>query len=110
MCIRDSFGTSIIDNVYHLVDEINASTQRMSDGERFGSNQYTDVEDGAYDDADLNSNKVGVVLKRKPGRAPAAITTPNAISQSSVAWWRLLEEQCYKIPGISQMAASGQKE
>lgn len=104
------FGTSIVDNVYALVDEINAATQRMSDAERLGSNMVIDCEEGTYEDEHLLSNKAVTLLKRKVGKPPVVFKTPNPISQSSVGWWRLLEEQSYKIPGISQMAASGQKD
>jgi len=104
------FGTSIIDNVYHLVDDLNAATQRMQDSMRLGSNMVIDCEENTYEDGDIESNKAVVILKRKMGKPPVGIHKPEALSAADVQWWRLLEEQAYKIPGISQMAASGQKE
>lgn len=104
------YGASIVDNVYHLVGELNAAIQRMSDAERFGSNQYVSAEQGTVDKSQLEGNIAKMLVEHQKGSPPPQFITPNAISSSSVQWWSLLKGQCFEIPGISQMGATGQKD
>lgn len=104
------YGTSIVDNVFHLVDEANAQMQRMSDAMRLCSNPLIDAEEGSYNEEALASNKVGAVLFRRKGAPPANIVAPSALNPSATRWWEILEDQAFKIPGISMMQATGQKE
>lgn len=103
-------GTSLVDNVYHLVIELNASAQRMSDAERLASNVIVQAEEGAVKEEDITSNVPAAIIWRKPGSAPLEVTVPNAISSSTIQWWELLRGQCFEIPGVSQANATGAKE
>jgi hypothetical protein len=104
------YGASIVDNVYHLVGELNAAIQRMSDAERYGSNQYISAEKGSVDPKQLEGNLAKMLVEHKVGTPAPQFITPNAISSSSVNWWGLLKDQCFEIPGVSQMGATGQKD
>ncbi len=108
--ISGLYGASIVDNVYHLVGELNAAIQRMSDAERFGSNQYVSAERGSVDKTQLEGNIAKMLVEYKQGSPEPKFITPNAISSSTVQWWGLLKGQCFEIPGISQMGATGQKD
>ena len=108
--IQGLYGASIVDNVYHLVHELNAAVQRMADQERHAGGLIIDVEDGTYQDEALLGNLAKSLVKRRAGKPPASITVPSAISASSVNWWQLLKGQCFEIPGVSQMSATGQKD
>lgn len=104
------YGASIVDNVYHLVGELNAAIQRMSDAERYGSNQYVTAEKGTVDKTQLEGNIAKMIVEYQKGAPAPQFTTPNAISSSTVQWWNLLKGQCFEIPGVSQMGATGQKD
>ena len=105
------YGASIVDNVYHLVGELNGAIQRMSDAERHGSHQVVVAEEGSLTDrADVEGNLPRTLIIHKKGSPQPTVTTPNAISSSTVQWWNLLKGQCFEIPGISQMGATGQKD
>lgn len=103
-------GTSLVDNVYHLVIELNASAQRMSDAERLASNVIIQAEEGMINEEDVTSNTPATIVWRKPGAAELNIMAPNAISSSTLQWWELLRAQCFEIPGVSQANATGAKE
>jgi len=104
------YGASIVDNVYHLVGELNAAIQRMSDAERYGSNQYISAEKNSVDPRQLEGNLAKMLVEHSPGSPSPQFITPNAISSSTVQWWELLKSQCFEIPGVSQMGATGQKD
>jgi len=104
------YGASIVDNVYHLVGELNAAVQRMSDAERYGSNQMVFHEEGTIKPESIEGNIAKTLVPYQKGAAQPNVVTPNAISSSSVQWWQLLKGQCFEIPGISQMGATGQKD
>lgn len=108
--ITGLYGASIVDNVYHLVGELNAAIQRMSDAERYGSNQYVSAEEGTVRKEQLEGNIAKMLVEHQKGSPPPQFITPNAISSSTVQWWNLLKGQCFEIPGISQMGATGQKD
>ncbi len=104
------YGASIVDNVYHLVGELNAAIQRMSDAERHGSHQVVVAEEGSIHGADVEGNLPRTTIYYKKSAPAPVVTTPNAISSSTVQWWELLKSQSYEIPGVSQMGATGQKD
>lgn len=105
------YGASIVDNVYHLVGELNAAIQRMSDAERHGSHQVVVAEENSLTNkSDVEGNLARTLILHKQGSPAPIVTTPNAISSSTVQWWGLLHGQCFEIPGVSQMGATGQKD
>ena len=108
--IQGLYGTSIVDNVYHLTMEANASIQRMADAERYGSNQIIDCEKGSYDKEKLDGNIAKSIIERNPGTAPINVFTPNAISSSTVQWWQLLVGTSHDVSGVSEMAATGERQ
>ena len=103
-------GTSIVDNVYQLTMEYNASIQRMSDAERVGSNQMAFVERNSVKKEELESNIAKVIVEIDKGAMPPVINTPNAISQSSVNWSQLMRSDAHDVSGVSEMAATGEKQ
>jgi len=103
-------GTSIIDNVYHLTMEYNAASQRMSEAERVGSNQMVFVERGTVKKESLESNIAKVIVEVDKGSMPPVFNTPNAISQSSVAWAARMRADGHDVSGVSEMAATGEKQ
>lgn len=103
-------GTSIVDNVYHNTMEYNASIQRMSDAERVGSNQIIIVERGSIKKEELESNIAKTIIEADKGSFQPVINTPNAISQSSVNWARLMRADAHDVSGVSEMAATGEKQ
>ncbi len=102
------YGTSIVDNVYHMVQEINAETQRMSEGQRFATNLMLGCEQGSIPDDVLASNKAVVIVQRKVGSPAVDIQRPEGITQSSIQWWQLMKSNIFEVPGVSQMSATSQ--
>lgn len=108
--LQGIYGTSIVDNVYHLTNEVNAGMQRMSDAERYGSNQMVFVERNSVDVAKLDGNIAKTIIEYTPAQNPPVIQTPNAIAQSTVNWHQILVGLGHDVSGVSEMAATGERQ
>ena len=109
--LQGIYGSSIIDSVYQLTMEANASMQRMSEAERYGSNQMVFYQENTVDTEKLESNvqKTMIPVKASATMMPT-FNTPNAISQSSVNWWKGLISTAHDVSGVSEMSATGEKQ
>ena len=108
--LQGIYGTSIVDSVYHLTMEANASIERMSKAERVGSNQMVFVEEGTVKKEGLESNIAKTIIEVQKGAMSPTFNTPNAISQSTVQWWQLLVGTSHDVSGVSEMSATGEKQ
>ena len=108
--LQGIYGTSIVDNVYQLTMEANASIERMSNAERVGSNQMVFIEEDTVKKEGLESNIAKTIVEYQKGAQPPVFNTPNAISASTVQWWQLLISTGHDVSGVSEMAATGEKQ
>lgn len=103
-------GTSLVDVAAPICEELNAAFQRWAQAEQLGSNMYGVCEEGSISEDSLESNEPVIWLKVKPGtQVMPNLTAPNTMGPASIEWMGKLQSLGYEIPGVSQMAATGQK-
>jgi hypothetical protein len=102
-------GTSLIEEVEPVNDELNYHAERMREKMRLASNLVGSYEEGSLDETFLRSNENGIWIPRRPGSPPPAWTQPGAFSPEDLQWFTLHWEKCFEISGASAAAASSQK-
>lgn len=104
-------GSSLIDNVANICDEINSAMSRWSDAERLCSNGVITYEEGTVDEATLESNEIGVRIPVKAGAQMMPVyNAPSSVNETSIQWLQFCWGKGFEVPGISQQTATAQKE
>jgi len=105
------FGsTSLVEEAMPTADELNATIQKMREGEARLATGYLVVEEGAVDDEKIAAADVGTVIKHRPGSKAPEVVQPQGYSESTLGWMRLNWEKSFELTGVSQMAATSRKE
>ena len=107
------FGTSLVDIVANVHDELNAWAQRRSDAERLSSQATLVYEEGSVNDEALQGNEAVQLVPMKQGSQAAGVAPPTwmppaEFSQASLSWWQIMKGLGYEMPGMSEQAATGQ--
>jgi hypothetical protein len=96
------YGTSLVENVSGLCDELNAAIQRRAEAEQLGSNLIIFAEEGAVDKEALEDNRPCIVVTKKPGSPDPTFRVPDVVSQGSVQWASALQRWVHEASGVSQ--------
>jgi hypothetical protein len=104
------FGTSLIDNIAGLCDELNATIQRRAEAETLGSNLVIFAEEGAVAREDLEDNRPVIVITKKQGSPDPTFVAPNTTSQGSVQWAQQLQDWAHDASGVSKQDTAAQRE
>lgn len=103
-------GTSLVEEVESVNDELNYSAERMREKMRLCSNLIGTYEEGSVDESMLKSNENGIWLPRKPGSTAPDWTHPAGFSAEDLQWLNLHWSKCFEISGVSQASATSRKE
>lgn len=104
------YGTSLVENVMGLCDELNASIQRRAEAEKLGSNMVIFAEEGAVDVEDLEDNRPAIVVTVKPGARIPEFRVPETASQASIQWGEQLQRWIHDASGMSSQDSAAQKQ
>lgn len=103
------FGSSVVDTVAPMQEELSASVERWAAAERLGSNAFLVCEEDSVPKEALESNvPFTIVPVRKSAAFPPQVVVPETQGQASMAWREWLKANAYETSGQSQMNASGQ--
>lgn len=100
-------GTSLVDNVADIDDELNASVERRSTAERITSNGVGYYREGSVDPKDLEDNRVGIWISVKQGFELPTYHAPEAVSQGSIQWSQQLQQWGHDLSGVSYPSSTG---
>jgi len=101
-------GTSLVDNVADIDDELNAAVERRSQAEKLCSNGVTFYRESSVDSRDLADNRIGISVMVKQGMEFPQYNAPETTSQGSVQWAGQVQQWGHDMSGVSSMAATGQ--
>lgn len=104
------YGTSLVDNVAGLCDELNAAIQRRAEAETLGSNAVIICEEGAIKKEHLEDNRPFIIIEKKPGTGDPTFHAPDAVSQGSMQWGKQLQDWVHDASGVSQQDTAAQKQ
>ncbi len=104
------FGTSLVENIAGICDELNAAVQRRAEAETLGSNLIIFAEEGSVNKEDLEDNRPCIVITKKPGTPSPEFRVPDVVSQGSVQWASALQGWAHEISGVSQQDSSAVKQ
>lgn len=100
------YGTSLIDLVKGLNDQLNLSVRRQAEAELLGSNAIIFSRKNSVDKADLEDNRPFIVVEYD-GESVPQVNVPNTTSQGSIAWQQQLRSRIHDLSGISEQSATG---
>jgi hypothetical protein len=104
------YGTSLVENIAGLCDELNAAIQRRAMAETLGSNMVIMCEEGSIDREDLEDNRPCIIIERKPGTPEPTFRVPDVVSQGSVQWASALQQWAHESSGVSQQDSAAVKQ
>jgi hypothetical protein len=108
--IQGWWAQSLISEVRSISDEINSIVQRLSDCVRRTQKAVWLYPDGSIKPADLETNEDGINIGYDPVLGKPELINPPPFDNATIDWLRMNLEQCYGIPGVSQMSATSRKE
>lgn len=108
--IQGWWAQSLVSEVRSISDEINNIVQRLSDCVRRTQKAVWLYPDGSIKPADLESNEDGINIGYDPVLGKPELINPAPFDNATLDWLRMNLEQCYGIPGVSQMSATSRKE
>lgn len=103
-------GTSLVDNVAFIQKELNASHSRRSEAERLCSNIILFAPRNGAAEEDLKSNEIGITVYYDPSMPKPEYEAPNVVSAGSERWAQDLKDYSHDASGVSEQAATAQKE
>jgi hypothetical protein len=103
------YGTSLIDTMRGIGDEYARAFERYAEAERLCSNMVLVVEKGSISEEQLGDNRPGIVIEYEKGAPPPTFQVPQSVGPASVQWIQILEAMGFRISGIGEQAATGQK-
>lgn len=108
--IQGWWAKSLVGEVRSISDEINSIVQRLSDCVRRTQKSIWLIPDGAVADGVLSDNEDSINVQFDPAVGVPQHISPAPFDQATIDWLRMNLEQCYGIPGVSQMGATARKE
>lgn len=104
------YGTSLVENIAGLCDELNAAIQRRAQAEQLGSNMVIMCEEGSVDKEKLEDNRPCIIIERKVGTPEPTFRVPDVVSQGSVQWASALQSWAHESSGVSQQDSAAVKQ
>lgn len=104
------FSQSLVSEVRTVSDEINGLVQRLSDCVRRTQKATWFYEDGSVKAEHLASNEDGINIPYATGFAKPECVSPPPFDSATIQWLQMNIEQCFQLPGVSQMGATARKE
>jgi hypothetical protein len=102
------FGTGLLAETWKLQRELDIVLQTIQRSQRLVSGPMIAVEAGSeIVEADLISNKLGKIVQYT--NTPPQFLTPPAVNPELYEYAQYLEDRIYKISGVSQAMANGNK-
>jgi len=108
--IQGWWAQSLISEVRSISDEINSIVERLSDCVRRTQKAMWLYPDGSISPTDLANNEDGINIPYDHTVGKPELINPPPFDQATIDWLRMNLEQCYGIPGVSQMSATARKE
>lgn len=108
--IQGWWAQSLVGEVRTISDEINNIVQRLSDCVRLTQKGLWLVPEGSVKPGTLDNNEDCTTIEFDPVIGPPTFTSPAPFDNATIDWLRMNLEQCYGIPGVSQMSATARKE
>jgi len=105
------YGTSLVEEVAGLNEEMNHTLQRMQEAERKCSNGVFVFEEGSIAPEALESNDIGTLVAVAKGAQMAPnYFAPSAYAESTMKFLNLMKQWQFELSGISEMSATSRKE
>ena len=108
--IQGWWSKSLVGEVRSIADEINGIVQRLSDCVKRTQKAVWLIPDGSVKDGDLKGNDDSINVEYDPAVGKPECVSPPPFDSATIDWLRMNLEQCYGIPGVSQMSATARKE
>lgn len=108
--IQGYWARSLIGEVRTISDEINNVVQRLSDCVRLTQKAVCLAPEGCVKEGQLNNNEDCTLIEYDQTIGKPDWVSPAPFDQATVEWLKMNVEQCYSIPGVSQMSATSRKE
>lgn len=102
-------GTSLIDEVSAIDDEMNDVLARISRTVRLTSMGVCFVRSGSSVTGDLITNEDAIVMEFE-GETPPVYASPSPFGQEHIQYLQLLKGAEYEMSGVNQMTATAQKQ
>lgn len=108
--VQGYWAQSLVGEVRTIADEINAIVQRLSDCVKRTQKSVWFIPDGAIKDGDMTGNEDGINIVYDPAVGKPENVSAPPFDSATIEWLRMNLEQCYGIPGVSQMSATARKD
>lgn len=108
--IQGWWAKSLVGEVRSIADEINAIVQRLSDCVKRTQKAVWLIPEDSVKDGDLKGNEDSINVEYDPAIGKPECVSPPPFDAATIDWLRMNLEQCYGIPGVSQMSATARKE
>lgn len=108
--LQGYFSQSLIGEVRSVSDEINSIVQRLSDCVKRTQKAMWLYPDGGIKPEDLSNNEDGINVPYDPAFPKPDCVSPAPFDSATLDWLRMNLDQCYRLPGVSEMAATARKE
>lgn len=105
------WGTSLVDIVAPICDELNASYERWASAEKLGSNMIGFYQENTVEKADMQANDsvIWIPVNQAATLMPS-IHAPETQGQASQAWFMTQERLAHDVSGVSKQSSSAQRE
>lgn len=108
--IQGFWAQSLISEVKSIADEINNIVERLSDCVRRTQKAIWFYPENSLTAEALANNEDGINVPYDPAHGKPDCVSPPPFDNATIDWLRMNLEQCYGIPGVSQMSATSRKE
>lgn len=108
--VQGWWSQSLVSEVRSISDEINRIVERLSDCVRLTQKAVCLAPEGCVKKGELDNNEDCTLIEYDKTVGEPKWVSPAPFDQATVEWLRMNLEQCYAIPGVSQMSATSRKE
>lgn len=108
--VQGWWSQSLVSEVRSVSDEINRIVERLSDCVRLTQKATCLAPENCVKTGDLKNNEDCTLIEYDQTLGKPDWVSPAPFDQATVEWLRMNLEQCYAIPGVSQMSATSRKE
>jgi len=108
--IQGWWAKSLVGEVRSISDEINHVAQRISDCVRLTQKAVCLTPEGAVKPGVLDNNEDCTTIEYDHTIGAPQWISPPPFDAATIDWLKMNVEQCFAIPGVSQMSATSRKE
>lgn len=108
--VQGYWSQSLVGEVKTISDEINTIVQRLSDCVRLTQKGVWLIPEDSVAEGVLDGNDDCTNVPYNPTIGKPEFMSPTPFDQATIEWLRMNIEQCYGIPGVSQMSAQARKD